>query len=313
MKYILAVLMLGLLVGCGSSQERSDPDDDGAYTQEDLERDSDDVYRPSNSGKDDDGVEKGSRDKPARDADVKKDDPKKDPGPSVENPKDDPKKDPEPVKPKEEPRKDPVKDPKKDPVVEQPKDDPKKDPEPDKPDRSGLISTFISDVSARMDVLEEGKLWKDVLKAKEQFDKKTDLALEKGNDNRGKDAEAAWANAIKEWYELRYMIELFKHVNWSAPGDFYVDGPLNEEVVGGCADEHLRNADCAQAWAAYELVEIHMKEVRQFQTDILKYDLVASKVYTDPKQEKKWSSQKEKWQDATNGDFDRNDLKKYGK
>lgn len=310
MKKLLFALMLGVLVGCGSSQKTNDRDeDDGPYTQEDLANDTGDVYRPSNPGKDDDGVDKGSRDKPDRGDTVKKDDPKKDPGPSVEKPKEDPKKDPEPAKSKV--------DPKKDPVVEKPKEDPKadprRDPEPAKPDRSGLIKSFISDVSARMDDLEEGKLWKDVLKAKEQFDNKCDLAMEKSNDERGKDAEAAWANAIKEWYQLRYLIELFKHVNWSAPSDFYVDGPLNEEVVGACADNHLRNGDCAQAWAAYELVEIHMKEVRQFQTDILKYDLVASKVYTDPKQEKKWSSEKDKWQDAVSGTFDKNDLKKYGK
>lgn len=312
MKKLLFAVMLGVLVGCGSSQKQSDPDDDGPYTQEDLENDTGDVYRPSNPGEDDDGVEKGSRDKPDRDTEVKKDDPKKDPGPSVEKPTDDPRKDPEPAKPKDDPKKDPGK-PKDDPVVEKPTEDPKKDPEPAKPDRSGLIKTFISDVSARMDELEGSKLWKDLLKAKEQFDKKTDLALEKGNDARGKDAEAAWANAIKEWYQVRYVVELFKHVNWNAPSDFYVDGPLNEEFVGACSDDHLRNGDCAQAWAAYELIEINMKEVRQFQTDILKYDLVASKVYTDPKQEKKWSSQKDKWQDAVNGEFDRNDLKKYGK
>ena len=303
MKKLLFAVMLGVLVGCGSSQKQNDPDD-GPYTQDDLERETGDVYRPSNPGKDDDGVDKGSRDKPSRDTSKPKDEPR-DPGPSVENPKDDHKKDLPPAKPKD--------DPKKDPVVEKPKDEPKKDPVPAKPDRSGLIKTFISDVSVRMDELEESKLWKDLLKAKEQFDKKCDLALEKGNDERGKDAEAAWANAIKDWYEVRYLIELFKHVNWSAPSDFYVDGPLNEEVVGACADNHLRNADCAQAWAAYELIEINLKEVRQFQTDILKYDLVASKVYVDPKQEKKWAGAKDKWQDAVNGTFDKNDLKKYGK
>ncbi|MBZ0134757.1 MAG: hypothetical protein K8I27_00120 [Planctomycetes bacterium] len=304
MKKLLSAVMLGLLVGCGSSEKRSEPDDDDPYTQEDLDRDTGDVYRPSDPGKDDDGVDKGGRDKPTRNDRVNntKEDPKKDPGPSVEKPKDDP-------GPKDEPKKDPA----KDPVAEKPKDDPKKDPEPAKPDRSGLIKAFISDVSARMDDLEESRLWKDLIQAKEKFDASTDKALEKGNDERGKDAEAAWANAIKDWYEVRYLTELFKHVNWSAPSDFYVDGPLNEEVVGACADQHLRNGDCAQAWAAYELIEINMKEVRQFQTDILKYDLVASKVYQDPKQEKKWVGQKDKWQDAVNGTFDKNDLKKYGK
>jgi hypothetical protein len=302
MKKVMFAMMLGVLVGCGSSQKTSDPDD-GPYTQKDLERDTGDVYRPSNPGKDDDGVDKASRDtsKP------------RDPEPSVEKPKEDPDKDPAPVEVKkdpviEKPKADPKKEPNQDPQQE-----PKKDPEPAKADRSGLIKAFISDVSVRMGELEEGKLWKDVLKAKEQFDRKSDLALEKGNDERGKDAEAAWAVAIREWYQVRYLLELFKHVNSNTPDEFFIDGPLNEEFVGACADEHLRSGDCAQAWAAYELIEIHMKEVRQFQTDILKYDLVASRVFTDPKQEKKWAGEKKKWQDAVDGDFEAADLKKYGK
>lgn len=302
-RWIAAMLLLLPVAGCGGTQTQSEPDDD-QYTQEDLRHETGDVYRPSNSGKDDDGVEKGSRDKPARTDTVKNDgSPKKDPEPKVE-----PKKDPEPKV--EQPRKDPQ--PKKDPEpkVEQPKKDPEPKVEPRK-DRNDLIAVFIANVSTRMDDLEGSKAWKDFLKAKEKFEDRLDKALEKGNDERGKDAEAAWANAIQAWYEVRYMHELFQHLNRRAGKDFEPGAGLNFDELQVYSDEQLKSDACAQTYAAYELAEPEMKEVRQFQTDVLKYDLVASKVFQDDKQAKKWANEKQKWLDATEGRFDDKDLKKY--
>ena len=162
-----------------------------------------------------------------------------------------------------------------------------------------------------MDELENSKLWKDFLKAKEKFDDRVDKGLEKSRDDKGKDAEAAWANAIQSWYEVRYVYELFLHVNWKASKDFAPGAGLNFDDLQQYTDEELNSADCVHTYAAYELAEPEMKEVRQFQTDILKYDLVAGKVFTDAKQEKKWADEKKKWQDATEGKFDDKDIKKY--
>lgn len=302
MKKLLAALLLLLpIAGCGGSQTQAEEDH---YTQEDLERDTGDVYRPTNSGEDDDGVEKGSRDKPARTDTVKNNE-----SPSTERKKEpEPKKDPEPKV--EQPRKDPQ--PKKDPEpkVEQPKKDPKPRVEPKK-DRTDTIAGFISNVSTRMDALESTKAWKEFLTAKEKFDDRLDKALEKGNDERGKDAEAAWANAIQAWYEVRYMHELFLHLNRKAGDDFEPGAGLNFDELQVYSDEQLKSDDCAHTYAAYELAEPEMKEIRQFQTDVLKYDLVASKVFQDEKQAKKWATEKQKWQDATEGKFDDKELKKY--
>lgn len=300
-KWIAAMLLLLPVAGCGGTQTQAEQDDDH-YSQDDLERETSDVYRPSNSGEDDDGVEKGSRDKPARTDTVEnnkdpKTEPNKDPETRVV-----PKKDPEPKV--EQPKKDP------EPRVEQPKKDPEPKVEPKK-DRNDLIAGFISNVSTRMDSLEGSKAWKEFLKAKEKFDDRLDKALEKGNDERGKDAEAAWANAIQAWYEVRYVHLLFLHLNQKAGKDFEPGAGLNFDELQVYSDEQLKSDDCAQTYAAYELAEPEMKQVRQFQTDVLKYDLVASKVFTDAKQEKKWATEKKKWQDATEGRFDDKDLKKY--
>ncbi|MCB9895348.1 MAG: hypothetical protein H6839_12930 [Planctomycetes bacterium] len=309
MKKLMVFALAFLLVACGSTggSQQKDAEDDGSYTQDDLKKDTDGVYRPSDPGKDDDGVKKDAREKPRRDdtvenkSDGKKEepktdpnkDPKKDPDPKVENPKDDPKKDPK-SEPKEEPKKEP------DPKVEEPKKD-----------RTPLITSFISRVSSRMDALEGGKLWKDFLKAKEKFDDRVDKGLEKGKDDNGKDAEAAWANAIQAWYEVRYMYELFMHVNWKASKEFAPGAGLNFDDLQQYSDEELQSESCVDTYAAYELAEPEMKEIRQFQTDILKYDRVASKVYTDANQEKKWKDEKQKWLDATNGKFEDKDIKKY--
>ncbi|MCB9933986.1 MAG: hypothetical protein H6841_11260 [Planctomycetes bacterium] len=299
-KLLAALLLLLPIAGCGGSQTQADDDDH--YTQEDLERDTDDVYRPSNSGEDGDGVEKGSREKPTRTDTVET---SKDPGTE-------PKKD---LEPKVEPKKEPgpkVEQPKKDPEpkVEQPKKDPEPKVEPKK-DRNDLIAGFISNVSNRMDGLEGSKAWKEFLKAKEKFDERLDKALEKGNDERGKDAEAAWAEAIKAWYEVRYVHLLFLHLNQKAGKDFEPGAGLNFDELQVYSDEQLKSDACAQTYAAYELAEPEMKQVRQFQTDVLKYDLVASKVFTDAKQEKKWATEKKKWQEATEGKFDEKEVKKY--
>ena len=64
MKKLMALGLVLLIAACGSTTARNDGDaDDGPYTQKDLEHDTNDVYRPSDSGKDDDGVNKGSREK----------------------------------------------------------------------------------------------------------------------------------------------------------------------------------------------------------------------------------------------------------
>jgi hypothetical protein len=300
-KWIAALLLLLPVAGCGGTQTQDEPDD-GHYTQDDLQRDTGDVYRPGNSGTDDDGVQKGSREQPARvepakqNTDPRVEQPKNDPQPKVE-----PRKDPQP---KVEPKKDP------EPKVEQPKSDPQPKAEPRK-DRSDLIVAFIANVSTRMDDLEGGKAWKDFLKAKEKFDDRLDKALEKNRDERGKDAEAAWANAIQSWYEVRYMYELFQHLNRKAGKDFEPGAGLNFDELQVYSDEQLKSDACAQTYAAYELAEPKMKQVRQFQTDVLKYDLVAGKVFQDDKQAKKWANEKQKWLDATEGKFDDKDLKKY--
>jgi hypothetical protein len=302
MNKYLVLCMLSLLAGCGSSgsSQRDEPADDDHYTQDDLDKETEGVYRPKNNGIDDDGVEKGTREKPARE--------------TVGEPKEEPAKQP----PKEEPKKE---EPKKEPgpTAEKPKEEPKKEPpkteptkkEPKKVDRTELMAVFIGDVSRRMDALEETKLWKDFLKAKEKFDDRVDKGMEKKNNDKGKDAEEAWANAIVAWYEVRFMYELLLHMNWKATREFEPGSGLTFTELESYSDTELKSADCAQTKAAFELAEPEMKEVRQFQTDVLKYDLVASKVYVDPKQEKKWSAEKQKWQDATEGKFDESDLKKY--
>lgn len=308
-KLIAASLLVLLTAACGSSQKQ-DQTDDGHYTQDDLERDTGDVYRPSNSGKDDDGVEKGSKkekthdnttvekkDEPKSEPENKKtDEPKHNPGDTVENPKKDPKKDPEPKA-----------DPKKEP---EPKTDPKK--EDDGQARMELMGQFIRNVNAKMDDLEKTKAWKDFLKAKEKFDDRCDKALEKGNDERGKSAEAAWTEAIQAWYEVRYMQLLFLHVNRKSGKDFEPGAGLNFDELQVYTNDQLNSDKCVQTTAAYELAEPEMKDVRKFQTDILKYDLVAGRVYQDDKQAKKWADEKQKWQDAAGGEFDDKDLKKYG-
>jgi hypothetical protein len=320
MKYGLPfVLMLLLFSACGGGggSRTYEDDDDDHYTQDDLDKETEGVYRPSNSGEDDDGVEKGDREKPAGEGDAtveKPAQPKEAPKgePKKETPrKEDPKTPPATVEQpkKEEPRKEEPR--KEEPKKEEPKKEEPKKEEPRANDRMDLITAFIGDVSRRMDSLEDSKLWKDFLRAKETFDDRVDKGMEKRNNDQGKDAEEAWANAIKAWYEVRYMYELLLHMNWKAAKDFEPGIGLNFTELQAYSDAELRSADCAQTKAAHELAEQEMTEVRQFQTDVLKYDLVASKVYVDPKQEKKWSSEKQKWKDATEGKFDEKDLKKY--
>ena len=304
MKKWMAICTLLLVVSACGSTHGHDHDEDGEhYTQDDLAKDTDDVYRPSNSGKDDDGVDHSTVER----KDDPKDEPKKEPEPKVE-----PKKDP-----KADPKKDPaatVSNPKKDP---EPEVQPKKDPEPKvQPDntaaRRKLMDQFIHDVSADMDTLEGSKAWKDLLKSKEKFTDRLDKALEKGKDDKGKDAETTWAEAIKAWYEVRYMHLLFLHLNRKSGDDFEPGAGLNHEELEAYTDNQLVSADCIRTTAAYELAEPEMADVRKFQTDILKYDRVAGKIYADADHEKKWKSEKQKWQDAANGTFDSKDLKKYG-
>jgi hypothetical protein len=298
--------MLILLAGCGSSgggSTRDKGDDDDHYTQDDLDKETEGVYRPSNSGEDDDGVEKGDGEKPVREDDSTVEKPAQ--------PKEEPKEQPRKETPKKEPGPTVEQRKKEEPKKEEPKKEEPKKEEPKANDRMDLITAFIGDVSRRMDSLEDSKLWKDFLKAKETFDDRVDKGMEKKNNDQGEDAEEAWANAIKAWYEVRYMYELLLHMNWKAAKEFDTGVGLNLTELQEYSDDELKSHDCAQTKAAYELAEPEMKEVRQFQTDVLKYDLVAGKVYVDPKQEKKWSGEKQKWQDATEGKFDEKDLKKY--
>jgi hypothetical protein len=300
MKYWLPLVLMLLLPACGgpSGSRTHEDDKDDPYTQDDLDKETEGVYRPKNTGDNDDSVEKDTAEKPksgGNSAVEKQPEPKKEPAKEAPK-KEEPKKTPETV---EQPKKEEPK-----------KEEPRKE-EPKAADRMDVITAFISDVSRRMDALEDDKLWKDFLKARETFDDRVDKGMDKQNNDTGKDAEEAWANAIKAWYEVRYMYELLLHVNWKAAKDFDTGVALNLTELQAYTDAELKSHDCAQTKAAFELAEPEMKEVRQFQTDVLKYDLVASKVYVDPKHEKKWSSEKQKWQDATEGKFDEKDLKKY--
>ncbi|MCA8919709.1 MAG: hypothetical protein KDB32_11570 [Planctomycetes bacterium] len=309
-KWIAVSLVALMLTACGSSQKQVDQEDDGAYTQDDLERETSDVYRPSNPGEDDDGVEKGSKPEKSRDATVENtSDPKTEPTsePKKETPRE---------APKETPRTEPKSEPKKesDPTVEEPKKDTTPKSEPKKVDadaRRDLMTQFIRSVNDDMNALEKSKGWKEFLKAKEKFTDRLDKALEKGNDERGKSAESAWAEAIKAWYEVRFAREAFMHVNRNSGSDFEPGAGLNYEELEAYTTEQLSSEACMRTTAAYELTEPEMKDVRKFQTDVLKYDLVAGKVFQDEDYAKKWKDEKQKWQDATNGEFDDKDLKKY--
>jgi len=307
MRYCILLLLAFALAACGgTAQPRDEGDDDGPYTSEDLENETGDVYRPEDDGRSETPkkepepkVEAPKKEEPAKGPKVetpkkeepKKEEPRKEPGPKVETPK------------KEEPKKE-------EPKKEEPKkEEPKKDPPANA--RSALVSAFIADVGKNMDTLEQHKLWKEFVKAREKFDDRVDKAKEKQRDEKGKDLEEAWANAIVAWYEVRYTYELWMHLNWKAAKEFDVAVGFNLDGVQEYTDAELKSAACAQTKAAYELAEPEMKEVRQFQTDVLKYDLVASRVFVDAKQAKKWEKEKKLWQDATEGKYDENELKKY--
>jgi hypothetical protein len=325
MKKWAALAIALLLAACGSSRHTHTNDDDPA-TMEDF--DEVEVYegpegdrRTNDRNNGDTTVENESSTDRANPRETPTRDP--DPVEPIENPRRDP--DPEVEKPKEDPvKEDPVKDP--DPEVEKPKEDPVKedpvkDPEPDPAaEHEKLADEFIRAVNMKVFELEESKAWEAYLDAIEDFNKRYDKAKEKRNDkgngngkgnDKGKDLEQAWADTIEAWYEARYFQALFLHLY--TPADDYMPVFVHDRnEVLTLSDEQLDSADCQLTQAANELVGGKSKELMQFQTDVLKYDLTASKVYSDDKWEKRWADEKEKWEDAGNGKFDEKDIKKYG-
>lgn len=292
---LIAVIPFVFLAACGGSPETL-PSGDGPATLEDL--DDVNVYRPRHSGPDRPVPEEESavtedvapqEEKPVRGPEPAA---AEEPEPAVEAPRPEPAPEPEPA------------------TAPETAEEPDREPEP-RGDREALADAFIADVNARLPKLEDSAAWKSYLKASEAFDDEYAAVKKKRGNAAGRDVERAWADTIKAWYEARYHQALFVHLNRGREGFTPVFMHERDKVLA-LDVEYLQCPRCVSAQAAEELVSAHGTALAQFRTDALKYDRKAAAVHADKEWRKHWKVEQKKWQDAVDGKFDNEDVKKFG-
>ena len=233
----------------------------------------------------------------------------KHPGPVVKDPAR-PKKPARPIHPTK-----PIKPKRPGPVVKDPS-------KPNKPIKRKLdpkvvkhrknADEFVSAVLQLRAEVERSRAWEFTRAAFKKYEKAYENALKRKKQN-GKISklERAWADCISDWYEFKYSSELYR----------FKFGILNfgAVVLGDrpgvlkLSDRELRSQDRRLKQAAVEAIKEMDRKAKQFKTDVIKYDLVAARVFSGKTWAKHLAKSKERWKGALRGIFDAKDLKKVNR
>ena len=292
MRHVLALTLLVLLAGCKTTGS--------AGTKEGESGDKDAVWREDSTGKPQ--PEQPRAESPPDSAEAPAQ-----PGPAPgDPPPDSMESNPEPG-PREEDPKSSVREAEKPARPERAPESPEARLAHEK-----LADDFIDAVRGQAPRLKKSKSFVQFEKDLKAFNDAHDRALlERRKAVVDKDAvEAAWADAIKAWFEARYALKRFVRLHaTSAPFE-----PVNvgdrPEVLNLGADK-LRSPECRRANAAQSLADPHFRELNLFRTGTLRYDLVANNVFESKDWAKHFGDAQTRFEDAANGKFDEDDLKKF--
>ncbi|MCG3182375.1 MAG: hypothetical protein ICCCNLDF_00437 [Planctomycetes bacterium] len=188
-------------------------------------------------------------------------------------------------------------------------------PKDNKSPREQAEDDFQGAVVTMMKQMESSKAWDLYWVSFLEFDSAYDKAIEmKKAGAPGEELDAAWAETIRCWYKTRYASELFKHHfdRNQVSLDFFPINIQDRAQYSDLSTEQLQSADIRAYQAAHAKIDTKSAKVNKFQTDVLKYDLTASKVYQDPAwEEKSFGEYKNKWKAASvpsGKQFDQADL-----
>lgn len=163
---------------------------------------------------------------------------------------------------------------------------------------------FIRKVSGWMALMDRGKTWDFFLVRMSKFQVARDKAMSAKKENLStEDQEKLWVEAIKAYYEVRYAANVVKLMyRHESVIDFLgVDNIDDFKQVLLLEDSQMKDENLQKYQAALTKVQRRTADINKFQTDILKYELLPSRMFTDDKWKPSWAAEKAKY-DASNPD-----------
>lgn len=161
---------------------------------------------------------------------------------------------------------------------------------------------FVGKVAGWMALMDRGRTWDFFLVRQSRFQVAQSKALDAKKANLStEEQEKLWVEAIKAWYEVRYAVNvvrlMYRHESMI---DFLGVDDINDfKQVLLLEDSQMKDENLQKYQAALTKVQKFTRDIQQFQTNILKYELLPSRMFTDEKWKPSWAAEKAKM-DASN-------------
>jgi hypothetical protein len=169
--------------------------------------------------------------------------------------------------------------------------------------RQKLEREFMSAVVYKMKEMDASKAWDFYWLSYLEFDDSYGKAvnLKKKEGVAQEELDEGWALAIKHYYKARYASELFRnHFDQDRVSMDFLAITLDAEGVEPLTDDQLKSPKVRTYWAAYLKIDNKSTSVNLFKTDVLRYDMGATKVHESPEwAEKHFGKYKALWEGAT--------------
>ncbi len=160
--------------------------------------------------------------------------------------------------------------------------------------------TFVIFVGQAMQKMNRSRAWDFFMVGKLKFQNSLDAALDaKKKEASQEEQERLWAETIKAWYEAKYRAAVVRAVYWDPSiEDLLTVNISDRKEVLGLRDQDLENEKFQIYQAAISKLDQQTAGIQKFQTDVIKYDLVAGRVFASEKWPPTWESEKKKWNAA---------------
>ncbi|MBE7493287.1 MAG: hypothetical protein HS108_16210 [Planctomycetes bacterium] len=172
-------------------------------------------------------------------------------------------------------------------------------------EKNGKI--FVRKVGGWMQLMDRSKTWDFFLLRKSKFQVARDKAMEGKKSNLStEEQEKLWVEAIKAYYEARYAANVVKVMyRDESVADFLgVDNIDDFKQVLLLTESQMKNEALQKYQAALTKVQRHTADINKFQTDILKYELLPSRMFTDDKWRPQWAAERAKYEASSPDSLD---------
>lgn len=172
---------------------------------------------------------------------------------------------------------------------------------PEKSDHEKSGEVFVRKVGGWMNLMDRGKPWDFFLVRQSRFQVAQSKALDaKKAGLSTEEQEKLWVEAIKAWYEVRYAVNIVRLVyRDDSLIDFLGVDDINDfKQVLALTGAQMRDEKLQRYQAALTKVQKFTRDIQQFQTNILKYELVPSRIFVDDKFKPLWKAERDKYENS---------------